>query len=50
MECHICNDWIHDFGHNAEPVVENGRCCDLCNITFVIPSRLGMQKIIDSDE
>lgn len=27
-------------GHNAEPV-NSGRCCDHCNLNFVIPQRLG---------
>ena len=26
-------------GHNAEPV-NDGRCCDVCNDTVVIPARL----------
>jgi len=26
-------------GHNAEPLAE-GRCCDFCNATKVIPARL----------
>ncbi len=28
------------FGHNADPVTD-GRCCDSCNTTVVIPARLG---------
>jgi len=31
-------DWLE--GHNAEPVVDNGRCCDYCNVIVVIPARL----------
>ena len=27
-------------GHNAEPVVKEGRCCAACNQTVVIPKRL----------
>ena len=26
-------------GHNAEPV-NNGRCCDNCNYTVVLPARM----------
>lgn len=45
MVCCICkneikkdaNGWAG--GHNAQPVAE-GRCCDACNSTVVIPSRL----------
>ena len=45
MKCSICNgqidvqgDWT--MGHNAEPIVANGRCCSNCNATKVIPARL----------
>lgn len=27
------------YGHNAAPV-NNGRCCDVCNDTVVIPTRI----------
>ena len=44
MECEICfgpievhGDWTQ--GHNAAPVVD-GRCCDTCNATVVVPMRL----------
>ncbi len=44
MKCSICNQpiaiqqsgWAE--GHNAEPI-NDGRCCDTCNATVVIPSR-----------
>jgi hypothetical protein len=54
MKCDICKNEIEkkrdpetgkvywEEGHNAEPVVENGRCCDHCNYTVVIPTRLGI--------
>ena len=43
MDCSICKDKIRDkFGHNAEPI-NNGRCCDMCNTTFVIPHRIKLQ-------
>ena len=29
-----------NLGHNAYPVSEEGRCCDICNATKVIPARL----------
>ena len=37
--CVICGCDIYDFGNNAEPV-KNGRCCDTCNDTVVIPKRI----------
>ena len=51
MKCSICNGRIEplidpttgkvawDQGHNAEPVAE-GRCCDQCNSTIVLATRL----------
>ena len=46
MECKICGkeilmdaDGKWDGGHNAEPITE-GRCCEKCNDTVVIPMRL----------
>ncbi len=50
MRCSICKGTIEpqlnlegeviwDEGHNAEPL-KNGRCCDTCNHTKVIPARL----------
>lgn len=52
--CDICNETITiesggwADGHNAEPVVANGRCCGECNALVVIPRRLeeiyGLQR------
>ncbi len=47
MKCAICKNEIEVVGtwtegHNAEPVVENGRCCGNCNDTKVIPARMRM--------
>ena len=40
MDCSICKNEIYtEFGHNAEPI-NNGRCCDMCNQTVVIPRRI----------
>ena len=40
MNCSICNNKINDeFGNNAEPI-NNGRCCNDCNSTVVIPARI----------
>ena len=46
MKCVICGSKIEtdadgkwDGGHNAEPINE-GRCCETCNDTIVIPMRL----------
>ena len=48
MTCDICKSKItpHHLGwdgsHNAEPVVKNGKCCDVCNTSVVIPARIMM--------
>ena len=44
MECCLCNKKIGvvgtwDLGNNAKPLM-NGRCCDECNQTKVIPARI----------
>ena len=46
MECKICGkeilmdaDGKWDGLHNAEPIAE-GRCCEKCNDTVVVPMRL----------
>jgi len=37
--CCICGEEYEGYGNNAEPYKE-GRCCDKCNMQFVIPDRL----------
>ena len=45
MKCCLCGKEIEvkisgwDMGNNAQPLM-NGRCCDECNYTKVIPERL----------
>ena len=41
MKCKICNETIFGHGHNAQPVT-NGRCCDVCQDTKVLPLRLDL--------
>jgi len=38
--CCICGEPIEGYGNNPAPVKDEGRCCDACNIKFVIPARL----------
>lgn len=38
-KCSICKNKLIGFGNNAEPI-NNGKCCDACNFTKVIPARL----------
>jgi hypothetical protein len=44
--CCICGEPIEGYGNNPEPYrsVEDGQCCDGCNLKFVIPARLEMMK------
>jgi hypothetical protein len=37
--CVLCGGPVVGMGHNAQPVAE-GRCCDACNTSAVIPARL----------
>lgn len=36
--CSICGKNYEGYGNNAQPV-NNGRCCDECNIKIVVPRR-----------
>lgn len=38
--CIICGEEFEGYGNNPAPVSEEGRCCDACNLKFVIPARL----------
>lgn len=40
--CCICGKKFTGWGNNPYPVVkdENARCCDECNSTVVIPTRI----------
>lgn len=38
-KCSICGKTYKGYGNNAEPV-NDGRCCDECNVTIVVPRRI----------
>lgn len=38
--CVICGKEFEGWGNNPYPVKEEGRCCDECNETKVIPARI----------
>lgn len=42
--CIICGEEFEGPGNNPVPVTDEGRCCDACNLKFVIPARLEMGK------
>lgn len=43
MKCVICGKEIQGYGNNAIPL-KKGRCCDDCNIKYVIPKRIELIK------
>ena len=58
MKCSICNSEIEkqvdengkvfwESGNNAEPI-NDGRCCDFCNMAVVIPTRMNDSLEVDS--
>ena len=43
--CSLCGYRFSGFGHNPEPVkAYRERCCDLCNMTVVIPARMATRR------
>jgi hypothetical protein len=38
--CCICDNTREGFGNNPAPVKTEGRCCDACNTSVVIPARI----------
>lgn len=41
-QCCICRRWFLGYGNNPEPVRNDGRCCDNCNVSVVLPARYKM--------
>jgi hypothetical protein len=54
MNCSICGDTIEVTwfgwaeGNNAEPV-NDGRCCDTCNFSVVLPERMEALRTWDKE-
>ena len=44
LVCPICGKTFIGYGNNPYPVAKDGRCCDECNITSVIPMRLLLDR------
>ena len=39
--CCLCGDVFYGYGNNPSPLARSSkRCCDMCNMTKVIPARL----------
>ena len=47
--CCICGEPIEGYGNNPSPYKHEGRCCDACNLKFVIPARLAELSSSDED-
>ena len=47
--CCICGEPIEGYGNNPRPYKHEGRCCDACNLKFVIPARLAELSSSDED-
>lgn len=48
--CCICGEEIDGYGNNPAPVKSEGRCCDACNMKFVIPARMAEYQGFEPDE
>lgn len=46
--CSICGKKYDEYGNNAQPV-NDGRCCDECNMKVVIPIRISIHQKITKD-
>ena len=44
QNCCICGEPLEGYGNNPEPYKTAGRCCDGCNLKFVIPLRMEMME------
>ena len=42
--CCLCKQECKGYGNNPAPLKEEGKCCDNCNLTKVIPARLGRMR------
>ncbi len=42
-KCVICGAEIEGHGNDARPV-KDGRCCDSCNMTVVVPARIAQSE------
>lgn len=43
-KCSICKKNYEGYGNNAMPV-NKGRCCDECNISIVMPTRIANYRV-----
>ena len=48
-KCSICGKQYEGYGNNAQPV-NNGRCCDECNRTVIIPRRITESVMLKEEQ
>ncbi len=48
--CCICKGIFFGYGNNPEPIESEGRCCDDCNNSHVIATRLGNLRVAPTEE
>ena len=52
QKCSICGEYFDGWGNNAWPI-NDGVCCDFCNMIEVLPARISTayrKKEEDKDE
>lgn len=47
--CSICGKEYVGYGNNAQPV-NDGRCCDECNLKIVVPYRIYLMRKKDRED
>lgn len=51
MICCICKEEVNEkYGNNPQPVKQGGRCCNDCNYTVVVPTRINQLLLLTSKE
>lgn len=45
FNCVICTKEKTGFGNNPQPVKQKGKCCDDCNLLWVIPARVNLMYL-----
>lgn len=49
-ECCLCGKRFSGYGNNPYPIKKEGRCCDECNSSLVIPVRIvGLMRTHSED-
>ena len=49
FKCCICGEMSYGFGNNPSPIMDEGDCCDCCNMEYVVSARLILDRLIRVD-